>query len=206
MKLTLNILFPTFLTFFSAILEANMGVILIIPKDAKVVIGIYSGISKASSVTEIESTNSAIDGQSFNLNNSALTLGGMVGVQNDYYRFSFSYDINNDADIQMRRALINFDFKIGEKDSFRPMLGFGVGVATNTYDINSKKVKQGNGVLSFRAGTEYVFDKTNSLEILLEYSYLMTNGLGKSFYEGSDFTTYNIREKDDITLRVGYNF
>lgn len=183
-----------------------MGALLIIPRDANVVIGVYSGISKASSITEIESTNSAIDDQSFQYDNNVAFIGAMIGIQNDYYRFSFSYDINSDSDIELQRALMNFDFKIGDKDSFRPILGFGVGIAMSAYNINNKTVKQDNGLLAFRAGTEYSIDKLNSIEILLEYSYVMTNSIGKSFYEGSDFTTYNLKDKDDFILRIGYDF
>ncbi len=190
----------------NTLLQANMGAILIIPRDANVVMGIYSGASKTSTTTEIESTNSAIDGDSFNYDTSVAFIGAMIGVQNDYYRLSLSYDINSDSDLELQRALMNFDFMIGEKEGFRPILGFGVGVAMCSYDINSKNIKQDSGLLAFRAGTEYSINKSNSIEVLLEYSHVITNSLGKSFYEGSDFTTYNIKDKDDIMLRIGYNF
>lgn len=192
--------------FISSFLEASMGAILILPRDANVVIGINSGISRTSSSTEIKSTNSAIDGQSYSYNNLVAFIGGMIGIQNDFYRLSLAYDINSDKDIQMQKVLMNFDFKIGEKDSFRPIVGFGVGVAMNSYDINYKTIKQDNGLLVCRTGTEYILDESNSLEFLLEYSYVVTNNTGKSFYEGDDFTTYNIKDKDDISFRIAYNY
>ncbi len=192
--------------FLCSLLEANMGAILIIPRDANVVMGIYSGASQTSTTTEIESTNSAIDGDSFNYDNSVVFLGAMIGIQNDYYRLSLSYDANSDSDLELQRALMNFDFMIGEKEGFRPMLGFGVGVAMCSYDINNKNIKQDNGLLAFRVGSEYILNESSSLEILLEYSYSITNSIGKSFYEGSNFTTYNIKDKNDIMLRIGYNF
>lgn len=183
-----------------------MGALLIIPRDANFVVGAYSGVSKSSHTTEIESTNTAIDAQSFHYDNNVAFIGAMLGIQNDYYRFSLSYDINNDSDLELQRALMNFDFKLYQRDGFRPMLGFGVGVAMNSYNINNKTINQDNGVLTFRAGTEYSIDKSNSIEILLEYSYTMTNSVGKSFYEGSDFTTYNITDQNAIMLNIGYNF
>ena len=192
--------------FISSILQANMGAVLIIPNDASVVMGIYTGVSRASGTTEIKSTNSAIDGNSFKYINATAFVCAMIGLQNKYYRSSLVYDINSDQDIQMQRVLMNFDFMIGEKKGFRPILGFGVGVAMNSYEINYKNVEQDNGILAFRAGTEYSMNENNSIELLLEYSYMMTNDLGKSFYEGDDFTTYNIKNKDDIILRIGYNF
>ena len=194
------------LIFISSFLQANMGALFIIPRDAKVVMGVYSGVSQASTTTEIESTNSVIDEQLFNYDNNVALLGAMIGIENDYYRFNFSYDMNSDPDLELQRALMNFDFMIGQKEAFRPMLGFGVGAAMCSYDINNKKIKQDNGLLAFRAGTEYIINESKSIEILLEYSYLITNNVGKSFYEGSDFTTYNIKDKHDIMLRVGYNF
>ncbi len=192
--------------FISSLLQANMGAVLIIPRDAKFVMGVYTGVSQASTTTEIESTNSAIDGKKLNYDNNVALLGAIIGLQNNYYRFSFSYDVNNDQDLELQRALMNFDFMIGEKEGFRSMLGFGVGVAMSSYDINSKNIKQDNGLVAFRVGTEYIINESKSIEILLEYAYLITNSIGKSFYEGTDFTTYNIKNRNDIILRIGYNF
>lgn len=195
-----------FLILSSSLLHASMGALLIIPRDANVVMGIYSGAIKTSTTLGIESTNSAIDTQSFKHENVAAFLGTMIGLQNDYYRFNLTYDINSDSDLELQRILMNFDFMIGERESFRPMLGVGVGVAKCSYDINNKNIKQESGLLVFRAGTEYAIDNSNSIEMMLEYSHVITNSVGRNFYEGDDFTTYNIEEKNDIILRIGYNF
>ena len=190
----------------SSTLFANVGAILIIPKKGDMVVGVYSGISQASSRIDIKSTNSSLDAQRFSFDNTNAVIGGYIGVENSYYRLSFSYDINNDPDVELQRALMNFDFKFGEENGFRPLVGFGVGVAKSSYDIYQKTIKDENGVLAFRAGAEYRLDQSNSIEVLLEYSYILTSGAGESFYDGNDFTTYTINKQNSITLRIGYNF
>ncbi|MBU0631912.1 hypothetical protein KKA17_04640 [bacterium] len=191
---------------FTSSLFANMGAMLILPQDSDIAMGIYSGISQNSSKVDIESTNSAKNEKSFNFDNTDVLIGGYIGVENSYYRLSLSYDINNDPDVQVQRALLNFDFKIIEKKGLRPMVGFGVGVAMSSYNPYGKNIKDDNGVLAFRAGTEYRVDESNSIEILLEYSHTLTSGIGKSYYEGSDFTTYDLSKQNSVILRIGYNF
>ncbi|MGB5965881.1 MAG: hypothetical protein WBF77_06480 [Sulfurimonadaceae bacterium] len=194
------------LTLVTLPLFANVGAILLVPRDAKVVVRAYSGVSKTSSVITIESTNDIIDGASFSYDSTNGLIGGAVGIQNSFYRLSLSYDIDSNTDVKLQRALLNSDFKFYEQDGFKPLVGFGVGVAMSAYAVNQKNIKQDNGVLALRTGAEYVVDESNSLEFLLEYSYILTSKTGVSYYEGSDFTTYNIKKQNTAMLLMGYSF
>jgi hypothetical protein len=188
------------------LLNASMATILIIPRDAKVVVGVYLGLSHSSTTTEIESTDAYLDNKSYKfINNSALS-GALIGVQNRYYRLSFSYDVNSDKDMQVKRYLMNYDFKIGKREGFRALVGFGIGSTHSSYELNHKEIEQDNAVLAFRTGSEYTINESNSIEILAEYSYVMIDTIGKSFYENGEYTTYNINKKRDIALRVGYSY
>lgn len=127
-------------------------------------------------------------------------IGLFISAQNSFYRLSLSYDIESDVDVKLQRGLLNADFK------FKPLIGFGVGAVSSSYALNGKAINQSNGVLAFRAGTEYLIDKSNSLEFLLEYSHTLTSRVGKSFNDGIDFTTYNIDNQNAIMFRIGYSF
>ncbi len=193
------------LTFFTSSLFANMGAILIVPRDAAVVIGLYSGLCAVSTDINIDSTDPALDGRSYRFRNTDPFIGGLIGIQNSYYRLSLSYDINSDSDIRLQRYLLDFDFKIGNQNRFRPVAGFGVGVSSSRYKVDGKKIDQNNGLLVFRAGAEYRIDKDNALEFLLEYAHMLDAG-GSNYYNGTDFTTYTIGEQHAVMFRAGYNF
>ena len=193
------------LTFFTSSLFANMGAVLIVPRDAAVVIGLYSGLSAISTDITIDSTDPALDGRSYRFRNTDPFIGGLIGVQNAYYRLSLSYDINDYSDIKLQRYLLGFDFKIGTQNAFRPMAGFGVGVAESRYKAGGKSIDQSSGLLVFRGGMEYRIDKDNTLEFLLEYSHMLDSG-GSNYYDGADFTSYKIEEQHAIMFRAGYNF
>ena len=83
------------LTILSSSLFANMGAILIIPRDADLVIGIYSGSANVSTDIKIDSTDNDLDGRSCDLGGTEPFVGGYLGFQNSFYRFSFSCDVNN---------------------------------------------------------------------------------------------------------------
>ncbi len=191
--------------FVSSSLFANIGAILIVPRDADVVTGIYSGSFTLQTDVVITSTDNTLDSNAYDFGGTQPFIGGYIGIQNSYYRLSISYDVNYYSDIQLQRYLLGFDFMIGDKDGFRPMLGFGIGVAESRYEINKKELCHSNGVLAFRAGTEYTIDVDQSLEFLVEYSYML-DSIGTSYYDGVDFTTYNVKDQQAIMLRVGYSF
>ena len=193
------------LMFVTSSLYANMGAILIVPRDANVVTGIYSGSSTLSTEIAITSTDNTLDGSSYNFGGTEPFIGGYIGIQNSFYRLSISYDVNYYSDIQLQRYLLGFDFMIGDKNAFRPMVGFGVGVAESKYTINTKNIDHSNGVLAFRTGVEYTIDADQSLELLVEYSYML-DSLGSNYYDSVDFTSYNVKDQQAIMLRVGYSF
>lgn len=193
------------LTFFASSLFANMGALLIVPRDAAVVIGLCSGLSAISTGITIDSTDPALDGRSYRFRDTDPFVGGLIGVQNAYYRLSLSYDINDYSDIKLQRYLLGFDFKTGDKNGVKPIAGFGVGVAESRYKIGAKSIDQSNGLLAFRGGAQYRIDRHNTLEFLLEYSRMLDSG-GSDYYDGADFTTYRIEEQHAIMFHAGYNF
>jgi len=194
------------LVFLSFPLFANMGALLIIPKDGAFVMGVYSGSSSVSTDIQTDSTDALLDGRRTSIDNTDALLGGYVGVQNSYYRFSLSYDLTNSSELELERFLLNFDFMIGDKDGFRPMLGFGIGPTISEYTLDNRIISQSKGVIVFRAGTEYSINRQNSFEVLLEYSHMLDSVGSKSYSDGTDFTSYKIESQHGIMLRIGYNF
>ncbi len=182
-----------------------MGALLIFPQDAKVVTGIYSGSSSISTQITVDSTDSTLDKSNYSFADIAPFIGGYIGLQNSYYRLSVSYDINYYSEIQLQRLLFNFDYRLGKQDKFRPVIGLGVGAAESKYEINGKTIDHSNGVLVFRTGTHYTIDAHHSLELLLEYSYML-DSRGSSYYTEDVFTSYNVGDQQVIMLRLGYSF
>lgn len=164
-------------------LFANMGALLLLPQD-----------------------DNTIDGSSYTFVHTTPMIGSFIGVENSYYRFGLSYDINNDKDVRLERLLINFDFTLSKEKGLNPLIGVAIGATTSKYYINQKKIKQNNGVYVLRVGGQYILDNLNNIDILIEYSHLNTNNIGKSYLQNDVFTTYNIVKKNDILLRIGYNF
>lgn len=196
----------SFLLFFLSSLSANMGAILLLPTNAKPVIGIYTGTTKTKTDIEIKSTDNSIDGDKYTYNNDSTLIGVFIGAENEYYRLSFSFDKENTTKLQLDRFLINLDYKLTSYKNFKPMFGFGIGASSSTYNINNKEINQENGTIVFRIGSEVLIEKSNSIEILIEYSNMLTSNIGKSFYENNEFTTYDIKKQNSIMLRIGYNF
>ena len=188
-----------------ASLSANMSSLLIIPRDAVVAIGIYGGSSTVLSGIEVDSTDITLDGKAYDIDKTEAFFGGYLGLQNSHYRFSISYDVNNNSDLRLERLLINFDYKIGAKDAFRPMIGFGVGASNSSYIIDGRDISQDKGVIALRGGTEYFINDHHSVEFLLEYAYMLDSGSGDAFYD-DEFTTYDIKDQSNIILRIGYTF
>ncbi len=196
----------TFSILFSTQAFANMGALLIIPKDPQPVISIQIGGMRSSTDIDKSSVGPALDNGSFEFTESAPFIGGLIGLQNSFYRFSLSYDYTNGSDIDMERFLMNFDFKIGTEGGFRWLLGTGVGVAQSSYELDNRSLKQSNGILSFRGGTEYVLSEKSSLEFIVEYSYSLNSSSSKSYYDENNFTSYEIEDQNGIIMRVGYSF
>jgi len=187
-------------------LKANMGAIILIPTNGKFTAGIYGGAGYLVSRVDVTSTNPALDGITLQNDNAVAAVGGFVGVTNDYYRFSFSYDITSDPDIALQRGLMNFDYMFEMRHNVKYLFGVGFGVAMCAYDINKKHIKQSKGLVAGRVGFQYHLQNQDSVEMMLEYSQAIINNLGKSFYETNDFSTYDIKKLQGVWLRVGYNF
>ncbi|OQX57834.1 MAG: hypothetical protein B5M52_06550 [Helicobacteraceae bacterium 4484_230] len=186
-------------------LFANMASLLIMPTDATVVAGVYVGSSTVLSRVKVESTNANLDGRIDDIDDTALFGGGYLGLQNKHYRFSVSYDIDGNDNLELQRLLINFDYRIGVQGGFRPMAGFGVGASTSRYSMDARKIKQDKGAIAVRGGVEYFIDSHSSLEFLAEYTYMLDSG-GDSFYSDDEFTDYDITSQHSIMFRVGYSF
>ncbi|MDA3946361.1 MAG: hypothetical protein PF439_06745 [Helicobacteraceae bacterium] len=186
-------------------LLANMGALLLFPQDAEVVAGVYSGGSAISTEITIDSTDNTLDQNNYNFIGIKPFIGGYIGLQNSLYRLSISYDINYYSEIQLQRFLFNLDYRLGAQNDYKPVIGFGIGAAESKYEINSKTIDHSNGVLVFRTGTLYTIDTDHSLELLLEYSYML-DSLGSSYYTKDAFTSYNVEYQQVIMLRFGYNF
>ena len=186
-------------------LFANMGSLLIIPTDAVVAVGIYTGSSTVLSNIEVESTDENLNGKITDIDKTEPFFGGYLGLQNAHYRFSVSYDVNNNSDLKLERLLINFDYKIGVQDGFRPMIGFGVGASESSYTMDGRDIKQDKAVIALRTGAEYFINGHNSIELLAEYAYMFDSS-GDSFLYDDEFTTYDIKNQNAIMFRIGYNF
>ncbi len=204
MKTLLLIL--TFSLLFSSQTYANMGALLIIPKDPQPVISLHFGGMRSSTDIDRSSVGPALDDGSFEFTESTPFIGGSIGLQNSFYRFSLSYDYTNGSDIDIERFLMNFDFKIGAEEGFRWLLGTGVGVAQSSYDLDHRSLQQSNGILSFRGGTEYVLNEKSSLEFIVEYSYSLSSSSSKSYYDENNFTSYKIEAQNGLIMRIGYSF
>ena len=187
-------------------LFANMGAIIIIPTDSAFIMGVYSGSSSVSTEIQTDSTNTVLDGRKTTIDTTDAFLGGYLGVQNSYYRFSLSYDLTDSSELELARLLFNFDFKIADKGKYRPILGFGIGATTSEYTLDNRNISQDKGVIVFRAGTEYSINRQNSLEVLVEYSHMLDSGGSQSYLDRTDFTSYKVDSQDGIMLRIGYNF
>ena len=194
-----------FLLYLQTALMAYNGVNLLMPQNSDAVLGVYTGVANSRGEVSCESSDAAVDVQNVKHNNIVALGGVYLGFQNDGYRFSFSYDANSDSDISLQRVLINFDFMFEKTTYFRPTLGFGLGAAMYAFDLNTKKIKSDDGVLAFRVGGEFAMGSFSSLDLSLEYSYVIANSSGKSFFEDGRLTTYKLQNKSDIILRVSYN-
>ena len=205
MKITISILTITLSLLTSSQVFANMGAILIIPKDPQPVISLQIGGMRSSTDINRSSVGPALDNGSFEFTESAPFVGGLIGLQNSFYRFSLSYDYTTGSDIDIERFLMNFDFKLGGEEKFRWLLGTGIGVAQSSYDLDNRSLKQSNGILSFRGGTEYRLNEKSSLEFIVEYSYELNSSSSKSYYDDNNFTSYTIEDQNSIIMRVGYS-
>ena len=186
-------------------LFANMASLLVIPTDAVIVAGVYAGSSTVLSGIEVESTKVDLDGRRYDIDKTAPLFGGYLGLQNAHYRFSVSYDIDNNNELSLQRLLFNFDYRIGAQGGFRPMAGFGVGASTSRYNMDARNIEQDKGAIAIRGGAEYFIDSHSSLEFLAEYTYMLDSG-GDSFYSEDEFTDYDITDQHSIIFRIGYSF
>ncbi len=132
------------------------------------------------------------------LNDSQALLGGYLGLENDSYRLSVSYDINKNSTIKTQRYMLNFDYRFQDIQNYKPFLGFALGGAYNEYTIQNRKIEFSNAVFSVHSGFEYLYDDKNSIEVLLEYS-LMSN-------QDNSFVTFDFKDQSMFLIRLGLKF
>ena len=181
-----------------------MGALLFIDKNTKPIIGVYSSAFQTSSNVSVQSTDNSIDGEQHSFNPSTLGIGVYLGFKNNYHRLTLSYDTTSDEKISQDRLMFNLDFYDTKVYGLQPLFGIGIGSATNEYKIHNKNIKQSNGVANIKAGLSWNMKDNTSLDLILEYAKLLTNNVGKSISENSEFTTYNISKRTDSILRLGY--
>lgn len=136
--------------------SASFGFILVIPKDAVPVYGVYTALGSSSSSIDITTATTSTVETKKRIQNSTLTTGVMLGFANNIYRTSVTYDVTNASYIDQKRLLFNFDFKIPVESSLTPVLGLGIGSVNSEYELNDRDIQNNNGVIALRLGGEYI--------------------------------------------------
>jgi hypothetical protein len=193
-------------TCYTSPVSANMGALIIIPKDPKPVFSLHLGQASSSTDIDRNSTLPALNTGTISYDDSPLFWGGAIGLQNSYYRFSFSYDNSNGDDVKLQRYLMNFDFRLGYTDKLLWRFGTGIGVGRSSYDLDGRSFTQSNGIVCFRGGTEYLVSKHTSVELIVEYSLATSKSSTTSYYSVTDYTSYQIDNQNSLIMRMGLNY
>jgi len=188
-----------------ASVSTSFGVILVIPKDAVPVYGVYTAFGSSSSSIDITSTTTSTVETKKRIKNSTLTTGVMLGLENNIYRTSITYDVTNASYVDQKRLLFNFDFKIPVEGTLTPVLGLGIGSVNSEYGLNGRYIQNSNGVISLRLGTDYLLSEQKSLVLLLEVTKTISSS-SDNYMEDSTFTSYEIVKQSSYSIRLGYNF
>jgi hypothetical protein len=143
------------------------------------IIGVYGGTGTVSATIERDSTNNANDKRQ-TIDSIKSMAGGYFGIEHEgVWRYYLSYDQTGDeSSLSTDRFMMNADLFMSQYSYKKliPFIGMGVGYAYNTYQLDSFKTNQDNGLVAGRAGVSYQFAKKHKLELMYEYSYMVTNG------------------------------
>lgn len=181
---------------------------IILPRDAELVLGVYGGVAQHQAGVEILSSDAGRDGRRQDYDASAAMAGALLGFQGKRYRFSSSFDQLEGGRARQQRLLFNFTYFFGDHISpggFRPMIGAGVGAADSHYQSESGSSSISTGSWVLRGGFEYGLSVDRSLELLLEYARPYSPGRDSEF-SGDHFTITRLVEQQLLMLRIGYNF
>jgi len=141
----------------------------------------------------------------YEYNESVGQVGVVLGLQGDAYAFSCSYDACVSGAVTLERLLFNFEYRFNGKDGFHPLLGIGMGVTGNDFEIGASTISCNTTTLAVRSGFNLFIDEQNSLGVILQYSYAPSSS-SSNHYDGNNFTSYTLESQSSFMLRLEYLF
>ncbi len=185
--------------------QSALAWILLIPDNAKAVIGISAGMVSLDQQVHIDSTDPAQDGLRFGYHQTNPDMGLLLGLENDRYGIDIAFDSSAGNGVSMQQLLFGFKYKFLQENTIHPMLGVNVGVTDSKLEIPDTTVTFSNGTYAVDAGVEFRQDDRQAIEIMMRYSRFLNAGSDTRTTE-TDFTSYNLHEQNSLSIRFGYRY
>lgn len=185
--------------------QSALAGLILFPDNAKGIIGISGGMAYLDQKIHIHSTESSKDGLALNYFQTAPNIIIFLGLENDIYRISVSFEGFSSDDISMQQLIFGFNYKFLQGKKLHPMLGFGIGAAESTVKTLHEKISFSNGIYTLNAGVEFRHNDHHAIEVMTRYFRFLNSGSGTQFTE-TEFTSYNLHEQNGISVQLGYTY